>query len=141
MSSTLADEAAIKELKYEYCYATDALDIDRMLDAYVPDGRLDVPIHEPIEGHDGIREYFEWFAEQEYQDRAHNVFNPVIDVDGDTATGEWYYMVIYTLPGGNLEVGHGRYDDEYVRTDEGWKLSSVRAIRRITREVHAETVD
>jgi uncharacterized protein (TIGR02246 family) len=141
MPSTLADEAAIRELKYEYCYATDALDIDRMLETFVPDGRMVVPITDPIEGHQGIREYFEWFAEQEYRDRAHNVFNPVIDVDGDRATGEWYYLVMYTLPGGNLEVGHGHYADEYVRTNDGWKHSEVVASRRITREIHAEPVD
>lgn len=141
MASSLADQAAIKELKYEYCYATDALDVDRMLETFVSDGLLDVPIHEPIEGHEGIREYFEWFAEQEYETRAHNVFNPIIDVEGDAATGEWYYVVAYALPGGDLEFGHGHYDDEYVRTDDGWKLSTVTARRRITREVSAEPIE
>lgn len=141
MSSALADKAAIRELKYEYCYATDALDIDRMLEIYTADGHLDVPIYETVDGHEGIREYFEWFDEQEYGTGAHSVFNPLIDVEGDTATGKWYYAVMYTVPGGDLEFGQGEYDDEYVRTDDGWKLSSVTAKRRITRRISAEQID
>lgn len=141
MSSALADKMAIRELKHEYCYATDDLDVDRIVATFTEDGLLDVPIHDPITGHDGLADYFEWFARQEYEVRAHNVFNPVVDVDGDTATGEWYYMVLYTLPNGNFEMGHGHYDDEFVRTDDGWKLDSVIARRRITREVSASRLD
>lgn len=141
MTSELADRFEIQELKHEYCYATDDLDVDRIVETFTADGVLEVPIHDPIEGHDGLADYFEWFAEQAYETRAHNVFNPVIDVDGDTATGEWYYMVLYTLPGGNFEMGHGHYDDEFVRTDDGWKISSVTAKRRITREVSADPIE
>ncbi|TKR28115.1 nuclear transport factor 2 family protein [Natronomonas salsuginis] len=128
-------------MKHEYCYATDDLDVDRIVATFTPDGVLDVPIHEHIEGHDGLAAYFEWFAEREYQTRAHNVFNHVIDVDRDTATGEWYYMVLYTLPGRNAETSHGHDDVEFVRTDDGWKLSSTSARRRITREVSADAIE
>ena len=138
MSTEFADRVEIEELKHRYCYATDDLDLDAIGDVIADDGRLVVPIYEPMVGHEEIREYFEWFGEQAYEVRAHNVFNPIVDVGGDTATGEWYYLVIYALPGGSLEVGHGRYDDEFVRTDDGWKLSFVSATRRITREVPAE---
>jgi ketosteroid isomerase-like protein len=141
MSGRLADEAEIERLKHRYCYATDALDVDAISETFTEDGLLDVPIYDAVEGHEGIREYFEWFGDQTYETRAHNVFNPIIDVDGDTATGIWYYLVVYTVPGGKMLVGHGRYDDEFVRTDDGWKLSSVIARRRITREVPAERPD
>lgn len=141
MPSVLEDKAEITELKYEYCYATDNLDMDRMREIYTDDGYLDVPIYETVEGHEKINEYFEWFDEQEYGTGAHSVFNPIIDVDGDTATGKWYYAVVYTLPDGTLEFGQGEYDDEYVRTGDGWKLSSVIAKRRITRRIPAERVN
>lgn len=137
---TVADVATIERLKHEFCYATDDLDTERMQSLFVADCRLDTPLNEPAEGHDGIRRYFEWFAEQEYEDRAHNVFNPLVEVDGDEATGEWYYTVVYTLPNGNLEYGHGKFEDEFVRTADGWKIRSVRGRRRITRELHAEVL-
>lgn len=140
MSSVLADKDEIRELKHQYCYATDALDAERLVGVFTEDGLIDVPLADPIEGYEEIREYLEWFGTQAYETRAHNVLNPIIEVNGDTARGEWYYMVVYALPGGNLEVGHGRYDDEFVRTDDGWKLSSVTARRRITREVPAERI-
>jgi hypothetical protein len=38
-------------------------------------------------------------------------------------------------------MGHGHYDDEFVRTDDGWKIDSVTARRRITREVSAAPID
>lgn len=134
------DVAAIERLKHEFCYATDDLDTDRMQSLFVPDCRLDTPLDEPAEGHEGIRRYFEWFAEQPYEDRAHNVFNSLVEVDDDAATGEWYYTVVYTLPNDNLEYGHGKFADEFVRTAEGWKIESVTGRRRITREIHAEPV-
>lgn len=136
-----ADVAAIERLKHEFCYATDDLDTERMQSLFVEDCRLDTPLDEPAEGTEGIRRYFEWFAEQDYTDRAHNVFNSLVDVDGDAATGEWYYTVFYALPNGNLEFGHGKFEDIFRRTDDGWKIESVRGRRRITREVRAEPMD
>lgn len=138
---TSDDVAAIERLKHEFCYATDDLDVERMQSLFVPDCRLDTPLDEPAEGHEGIRRYFEWFAEQDYADRSHSVYNPIVEVDGDDATGEWYYTVAYTLPNGNLEWGHGKFEDEFVRTDDGWKIRSVTGRRRITRELHAEPMD
>lgn len=88
---------AIRELKHEYCYATDDLDVDRIVAAFTEDGGLIVPIHDPIRGHDSLADYFEWFAQQEYEIKAHNVFNPIIDVDGDTATGKMVlHGTVYT---------------------------------------------
>lgn len=141
MPDTLNDEAAIQRVKHQYCYATDWLDTDRMLDSFTPDATLDVPIREPMLGHDEIAAYLEWLDDQDHGTRAHCAFNPVIDVDGDEATGLWYYIVLYTLPDGDLVFGQGRFDDEFERTDEGWKLSSVTATRRITRRLPAERME
>lgn len=140
MSSPLEDTLRIRELKHEYCYVTDDLDVDRVPTVFSADTYLDTPLHDPVEGHDGVREYFEFFGEQEYEVRSHNVVNPIVDVDDDEATGKWYYVVVYTLPDGDLLFGHGEYDDEFVRTDDGWRLSSVVAKRRITRRVSADEV-
>lgn len=141
MPSAVEDKLHIRELKHEYCYATDDLDIEGIPEVFAEGAHLEVPIHDPLDGRDGIREYFEWFGEQEFEVRSHNVVNPLVDVDGDEATGKWYYMVVYTLPDGDLLFGHGEYDDEFVRTDDGWRLSSCIARRRITRRLPAERMD
>lgn len=139
--SLATDKLAIQEVKHDYCYVTDDLDVERIPDVFSADTYLKTPLYEAVEGHDGVREYFEYFGEQEFEVRAHNVVNPVIDVDGDTATGRWYYMVVYALPGGDLLFGHGDYEDEFVRTDDGWRVSYCVAKRRITRRVSAEEMN
>lgn len=135
MTAAAAAKDHIRELKARYCYATDALDADALVETFVPDGVLDVEIYGTATGHAGIREYIEWFAAQPFEVRGHNVFNPVIELDGDSAAGTWYYLVLYARSDGTLDVGHGEYTDEFVRTDAGWKFASVKARRRISERV------
>ena len=51
----------------------------------------------------------------------HMVLNPVIEVDGDEATGTWYLFQPCTYAEGNQAVwGSARYDEEYVKVDGRW---------------------
>ncbi|HEY8378508.1 MAG TPA: nuclear transport factor 2 family protein [Nannocystis sp.] len=55
----------------------------------------------------------------------HAAHNPRIEVDGDEATAEWYFTADAVYTGTNETVPfYGRYVDTYVRTCEGWKISS-----------------
>lgn len=54
--------------------------------------------------------------------------NPVIDVDGDTATGQWHVLVTGTLPDREAVWILGVYKDEYRRTAEGWKFKTLRFV-------------
>ena len=125
-----SDRTELLELKYRYCYATDNADVEALLDVFTENGYFDIGIYGTGSGHDDLREYMEWFAENKPGIRAHNVVNPIIDIDGDRATGKWYYFVLYETPDGQLEMGHGYYDDEYRRVDGTWKTSSLVAKRR-----------
>ena len=55
------------------------------------------------------------------------VHNHVIDLADDRATGTVYVDLRSTQDGRSM-IGSGYYEDEYVRTAEGWKLHS----RRLT---------
>jgi hypothetical protein len=47
---------------------------------------------------------------------------PHIEVHGDRATGRWGWTAIVNVPMfGPMQAG-GVYNDEYVRTDAGWKI-------------------
>lgn len=63
----------------------------------------------------------------------HHVMAPEITIIGpDTATGIWGYedLVVLERAGTTVTVhGHGHYHEEYVRTDEGWKVRSSTAKR------------
>lgn len=127
---TEADRRAILECKHAYCYALDATDPDRFVEVFTPDGAVDISVYGTASGPDELREFVDWVADA-VDHSAHLVANPVVDVDDDTATGTWYYLVVLEYPDGEIEFGQGRYEDEFRRVDGEWKVERVRAERAI----------
>ena len=60
---------------------------------------------------------------------AHNVFNPIIEVEGDTATGHWRLLMLYTgiYEDGSLHYSRiiGWYDERYARINGRWQFTSL----------------
>ena len=60
---------------------------------------------------------------------AHNATNPPIKVDGDTATGHWRLIMLYTgvHPDGTLHFSRiiGWYRETYARIDGNWLFTSL----------------
>ena len=56
----------------------------------------------------------------------HMVMNPIIEVEGDEATGQWYLFMACTQKNGgeNATWVSLRYDEEYLRVDGQWKFTS-----------------
>jgi hypothetical protein len=58
----------------------------------------------------------------------HFIFNHVIDLNGNEATGKAYVAVIDIMPrqqGADHSIFLlGRYDDAYVKTEDGWRIES-----------------
>lgn len=70
----------------------------------------------------------------------HQVHHPEIRVDGDTATGTWYLQDRVVVPDLDFVLeGAAFYEDRYVRTPEGWRVSHT-GYRR-TFEVSMSTAD
>lgn len=56
----------------------------------------------------------------------HMLHTPCIIVNGDTATGDWTVSSqMKRREGGQIDTVLGRYSDEFVRTENGWKISRV----------------
>ena len=56
----------------------------------------------------------------------HMIHTPLIEVAGETATGDWTVMAhLKRREGGRVDVVMGRYSDEFRRTPEGWRISRV----------------
>lgn len=53
----------------------------------------------------------------------HSLHNAQIVVDGDTATGKLYFEATTHSVTDKIGWSSGSYQDEYVRTPEGWKIS------------------
>ncbi len=63
----------------------------------------------------------------------HYVTNGHITLNGDTATGYWSGIFPYVMKGGNeWGILYAYYDDEYVRTPDGWKFKKVDGVTLVS---------
>lgn len=124
----LADVEQIKQLKHRYCGYCDAgYDADRLAPLFTADAVWDGGPIGCYDGREAIRTFFRGSSKR-VPFALHMVMNPVIDVDGDTATGNWYLWqpLVYALPQGEQAWWlSARYDDRYRREADGWKFERV----------------
>ncbi len=123
----LEDIEEIKLLKRRYCaYADDNYDADGFASLFVEDAVWDGGVRGKREGREEIRSFIRQGPER-ISFAAHMVLNPIIEVNGDTATGVWYLLQPCTFVEGNRAVwGAGRYDEEYVRVNGRWMFKSLK---------------
>ncbi len=74
-----------------------------------------------VQGRAAIEELFRQF--QVIPFIIHNVMNPLIEIDGDQARGEWHAMIATTAAEGQAFWTFGRYLNEYRRTPDGWRYT------------------
>lgn len=137
----LEDIEDIRKLKAAYCAACDDdHNGDAVAALFVPDGVWESGDSHCV-GHDAMREFMFGIRNAGFMARsAHQVSNPVIEVDGDTATGAWRFLMMYTVVGDESFMRIiGRYEDTYVRTAEGWRFASLNAVVEERGEYEANT--
>ena len=55
------------------------------------------------------------------------VLNPIIEVDGNTATGVWYFFGPFTFYKNNQAMWQAaRYREDYEKVDGIWKIKHLR---------------
>ena len=114
----LNDDAEIRNLLARYCLYLDLDDVDGWVDLFTPDCRYEVYGH-TFTGHEGLRKMLSGAP-----GGLHLGGPPVVEpVDGDHATALRNLLFIDAASG---EQRSGVYDDELVRTDDGWRLATVR---------------
>jgi hypothetical protein len=97
--TVLEDIEAIKKLKALYCeICDDDHNQDRIVTIFTEDGIWESQDLGQAHGHAELRKLFKNFAER-ISFSQHNVMNPIIEVDGDTAKGSWYFHgTLYLSP-------------------------------------------
>ena len=128
----LEDQQEIAKLKARYVNWNDGgwkgpthTNPQAVADMFVEDGVWDGrPSTGYAQGRAEIKKLFETFGAVPFI--VHYVTNPIIEVNGDTATGNWHALVTMTVPGDQALWSLGLYLEEYVRTPEGWKFKSLR---------------
>lgn len=97
---------------------------DEVADMFVEDGVWDGRPHSGYaQGREQIRQLFKDFGIMPFI--VHYVTNPLIEIDGDNASGHWHAIVTATMPDQSAVWILGLYKDTYVRTPEGWKYKTL----------------
>ncbi len=121
----------IKQLKARYCgYCDNDYDPDGLASLFVEDGVWDGgPEFGKHEGREAIRTFFRG-ASGQIVFAAHLVMNPIIEVSGGTATGQWRLIMPCTMKdeSGASEARWllSAYDEAYVERDGRWMFQSLR---------------
>ena len=128
----LEDIAEIKRLKADYCLFADIWHDDpdrgRKFGAlFTEDGSWDVG-HKRCVGSAEIEEELMRLPDLlNLKLGLHIAVNPRIDIDGDTATGTWVFMIPVIAKGAERPIWNvGMYFERYVRTLDGWRFQEVR---------------
>ena len=123
----LVDIEDIKQLKARYAtlcdddYQADGLAVLFTDDAVWDGGPLGYAA-----GREAIRTFFRE-APSTVSFAVHTVTNPLIEIDGDAATGRWYLWQPMVLRGSDAcRWLCAQYDDRYVRTADGWRFAHVK---------------
>jgi ketosteroid isomerase-like protein len=121
-------DSEVRRTLYAYCRLLDERDLDAVISrVYLPDAVDDRKRGTPLTGHEQIRQYFER-AFETVAATAHLLSNVEVSVDGDRATAYSRVTAYHWTYGGDPArpadfVLLGSYDDELVRTAEGWRIS------------------
>ena len=128
---TLEDIEAVKKLKAQYCSACDDdHNPEKLGPLFTRDGIWEASTMGRATGRTAIQQKLgELGRSGVIRNSAHNVFNPVIDIDGDRASGHWRLIMLYTgiYPDGSLHYSRiiGWYRDEYQRIENQWLFKSL----------------
>lgn len=126
------DRQRIRDLKHRYCYTVDEAGPEEWTALFTEDAVFTSAKGQTYRGRDEILDYKRGDSPaDDWVTSAHMVTNPLIDLDGDEASGKWYYLWYYENANGDRGWGQGRYDEEYRRTAEGWRFSVMTITHRI----------
>jgi ketosteroid isomerase-like protein len=128
-SETLVELRRVEQLKYDYCWAYDEGDLDRLVGLFTPDAVCELGFFGTWQGRAEIRAgYGDLMAATGIPgSRRHAVTNPAIELAGDVAIARWCVLDFRTEEGLAQPVRIVAVaDDEYHRVDGTWLIARSR---------------
>ncbi len=133
--SRLSDVLRLQAIKAAYCETVDACVKDGAAAAacfgelFTEDARADYGMG-ALNGRNAVVRFLVDAIVANNDALWHSIQTPRIDVTGDTAVGRWTLIVRMKRKGAaTSEELIGRYLDEFRRTPQGWRISSVRFLQ------------
>jgi len=123
----LRDIEAIKQLKARYCYLVDERRWEELAQLWTEDAVGDYDFGLVFHGRDAVMEgFFHGPTVTAASFFVHMVHNPIVNVAGDSATGQWYLTAQSASQAGQAMWVMGRYQDEFRRVGGEWKIKSLK---------------
>ena len=122
----LAAVEEIRKVRYRYCFLLDERDWEGMSALFTEDAIGDYGHLGTVHGREGIRKLFEESVSKLVLFSAHFMQNPVIEVDGDTATGQWYIFSPGTVEEDRAVFALVKAYDTYRRVEGVWKIETLK---------------
>lgn len=127
--SAVEDWIAIYELRSAYGWHYDSPDLDALVGLFTDTAACEFGPYGRWEGIDAIRAGFAanvGAADNNFPS-LHAVTNPMITINGDTATGQWFLLdFVLTRKPGEIPFGvAGVYRDSYRKVDGCWLFEEV----------------
>ena len=118
----LLDRQAIVDVAVAYCWALDSRDWDGLDTVFTPDAHAE--LGRSVDGVEAIKARVREALEP-LEVSQHLVGNHEVRLDGDRATARCYFHAqhVRDLDGERQLVVAGRYEDELMRTSDGWRIS------------------
>lgn len=125
----LQDRLDIAANLSRYTYGCDTKDYALIASAFLPDASIDYDSLPPFEH--GFPDFLNSVRQTltQLKSTQHFVGNLHVSVDGDRAHCTSYVQATHVADNGHMFTGAGRYDDDLVRTPDGWKIAA-RTFRR-----------
>lgn len=122
--SAFEDDQEIRKLVLNYARGADTRNGELFASVFTPEGVLELAGRETA-GHHRLAKIPNMLTA--YEKTYHMVHNTLIEVDGDTATGEIYSASHHLRPiekeALSDRVMYITYRDSYVRTADGWRIA------------------
>jgi hypothetical protein len=124
----LEDIEEIRKLKARYCAACDdSHNPDALGPLFAEDAVWEASGVGRAEGRDAIKALLGGIGRSgTIRNSAHHAINPIIEVDGDEATGHWRLIMLYTanVPSGGVQYLRiiGWYRERYRRVNGVWRF-------------------
>lgn len=125
----LEDIEAIRQLKHRYCLACDDnYNPDALAPLFADDAVWDGGLLGQAEGREAIRAFFA-AASTAVPFALHYVTNPIIEVNGNEAKGNWllWEPMTFATAAGKQGIWHSAsYNDAYIKQDDQWLFQRVK---------------
>lgn len=120
----LEDIEEIKRLKAGYTYYADQWKYKELSDLFSENIKVDFGPLGIYQGKKEVMKFYEETVPGLLSFMMHTLHNPIIDVNGDKATGLWYWHLSGThRPSQTAVWAAGKYEEEYRREHGRWKFS------------------